>query len=369
MCYFPGGIQVLKKVVRLFCVHYQLQRSMLASEQQNKMVGTLNRPTNWLTGTATAIAALSLLARHWWVADLIANLRVQLIFGLMGTTVLLTIIRSWRPVVLMTIVTLWQATFLLSACQNNSNSSLLSQSIDSLPIGENLPGLRVFLANVLTRNLHHDQIIAQIEAADPDVIVILELSSQLRDVMQMEFGTSHEYVIAEYQDDGNFGIGLWSRYPLTEARIFHLNSQYLPSIEANVECHTRTIRVFATHPLPPVGVRNFQNRNQHLALLAKRIQEQRNAAPMRPILVLGDLNMTPWSPLFQDFLTQTELQSAAAGCGLRPTWYRWNAFPFGLILDHGLHSSDVLCKDRRILPANGSDHRAVVFDFSLIAPG
>ena len=30
--------------------------------------------------------AVSLLARHWWLADLIANLRIQLILGLMLAT-------------------------------------------------------------------------------------------------------------------------------------------------------------------------------------------------------------------------------------------------------------------------------------------
>ncbi len=45
-------------------------------------------------------------------------------------------------------------------------------------------------------------------------------------------------------------------------------------------------------------------------------------------------------------------------------WYRWNAFPFGLILDHGLHSGNLRCGERKILPPNGSDHRALVLDFS-----
>lgn len=173
------------------------------------------------------------------------------------------------------------------------------------------------------------------------------------------------YFVSESQDDGNFGIGLWSRYPLSHERVFHLNAPILPSIEADIELPSSTIHFITTHPLPPIGTRNFGHRNQHLALLAQRVRKQQQVTPSCSQILLGDLNLTPWSPLFEDFLASTGLQNAAAGRGLQPTWYRWPAFPFGLILDHGLHSRNMRCDQRIILSTNGSDHRALVFDFSV----
>ena len=336
------------------------------TQVEAKPSGRWQRRVDGLAGLVAASSILTLSARHWWVADLIANLRVQLIIGMLAATLLLLTLRRWRILLVVTALTLWQASSLRSAFQATViEAEQSSGTVHSAILAKDEQRLRVFLANVLTRNQQHDQIIAQIRAADPDVIAILELSSVLEASLQREFSATHKYFVAESQDDGNFGIGLWSRCPLSHLRVFHLNAPILPSIAADIQLPSGTVHVIATHPLPPVGARNFGHRNQHLALLAQRIRKQQQVEPARSMILLGDLNLTPWSPLFGDFLTSTGLQNAAAGKGLQPTWYRWNAFPFGLILDHGLHSRNLRCDRRVILEANGSDHRALVFDFSV----
>ncbi|MCA9010801.1 MAG: endonuclease/exonuclease/phosphatase family protein [Planctomycetaceae bacterium] len=323
--------------------------------------GFLRPMVNWLSAAVAAGSMTTLFARHWWIADLIANLRVQLILGLLGTLLLLLIMRHWRMAMIIIALAIWQTTALHSAFLSPGNTfGHLSSAAD--PNSE--PLIRVFLDNVLTHNQNHDQVIAQILAAGPDVIAILELNSDLEKALNQQLATSHPYVVSESQDNGNFGIGLWSRFPLSNERVFHLNTPILPSIEADVQLPSQAIHLVVTHPLPPIGARNFNHRNRHLALLGQRIQKQFRRDSAESLILLGDLNLTPWSPLFHDFLAATDLQNAAAGRGLQPTWYRWNAFPFGLILDHGLHSGNLRCQKRMVLPPNGSDHRALVLDFS-----
>ena len=257
----------------------------MALDTQNTVKRNKSHRIDWLAGLICLGAFATLLARHFWVADIIANLRIQLILGLLGMVVILLLLRRWRMLLAVSAVTIWQASWLISAFQPASAARP----------PENQPHqLRVFLANVLTRNQQHGHITEQIRQANPDVIVILELSSKLNATLHREFGESHQYAITEPQDDGNFGIGLWSRLPLTDASIFHLNSQWFPSIEAEVEINSRRIRVFATHPIPPMGSIYFAQRNEHLALLAKRIQQQHSDDPERSTLLLGDLNLTPW---------------------------------------------------------------------------
>ena len=323
------------------------------------------RRVDLLTGIVAAWPLATLFARQWWVADVLANLRVQLILGLIAAMVGLIIMRQWKRLAAIAVLTLWQLTTLGSAfVPPESEREQPVDSQDSTTV-ETPRKLRVFLANVLTRNQHHDLIVEQIHAADPDIIAILELSSPLNERLRQEFGETHKHGVSEPQDDGNFGIGLWSRLPLANARVFHLNVPVLPSIEADVQLGSQKVHVVATHPLPPVGARNFAHRNRHLELLTERLKKDVNDTTGKPTLLLGDLNLTPWSPVFDDFLASSGLQSSAAGRGLQPTWYHWPAFPFGLILDHGLHSPDIRCDQRTILPANGSDHRALVFDFAL----
>ena len=76
---------------------------------------------------------------------------------------------------------------------------------------------------------------------------------------------------------------------------------------------------------------------------------------------MGDLNLTPWSPLFGQFTSSAKLQRAKQGLGIQPTWYaRGSLFPFGLVLDHVLIDSSLTCVDVHIGPLTGSDHRSVL---------
>ncbi|MCC7333699.1 MAG: endonuclease/exonuclease/phosphatase family protein [Pirellulaceae bacterium] len=337
-----------------------------------------------LVATVSIAALVTPLARYWWLADLVANLRVQLVIGMTFALVGLLILRSWRWLAVLGALTIWQ-TLAFSSAFTVINVIEFPQASAAHSASENgTPGttLRVFLLNALTGNDQHDRIVEQIRQSNPDVIAILELSSALQQRLQAEFGNSYSTAICESQDDGNFGIGIWTRLPARDAGIFQLSLPGLPSAEVDVRVGDQWVHIVANHPLPPIGPGNFAERNRHLQLLAQRLREPHeqsansvgdHRATLRKsqeqtsreaTIVVGDLNLTPWSPWFDDLLATTHLTSAAAGRGLQPTWYRWPTLPFGLVLDHGLYSKELHCNSRTILSDCGSDHRAVVFEFS-----
>ena len=89
---------------------------------------------------------------------------------------------------------------------------------------------------------------------------------------------------------------------------------------------------------------------------------QRSARP--PILLCGDLNLTPWSPVFWRFLRRSGLADSSRGFGVQPSWpvgKPWMSVP----LDHCLVSPEITILDRRLGPAIGSDHYPVWVDFTL----
>lgn len=67
------------------------------------------RRVDWLGGFLVASSALTLASRHWWIADVIANLRVQLLIGLLGTSVLCLILSRRKMMLVVLSLTLWQA--------------------------------------------------------------------------------------------------------------------------------------------------------------------------------------------------------------------------------------------------------------------
>lgn len=87
-----------------------------------------------------------------------------------------------------------------------------------------------------------------------------------------------------------------------------------------------------------------------------------------PVLLLGDLNVSPWSPYFRRLLRESGLRDSSQGRGVRPTWPTFN--PLMLIpIDHCLYSPGIAIVNRQTGPHVGSDHFPVIVDFVIGADG
>jgi endonuclease/exonuclease/phosphatase (EEP) superfamily protein YafD len=95
------------------------------------------------------------------------------------------------------------------------------------------------------------------------------------------------------------------------------------------------------------------SRNKTLAHVAQRIGQE-----TLPVLVLGDMNSTPYSPWYQDFRQTAGLHEV--GFSGWPTWGPWPQGPLILPLDRSLVRG--LWATMAIGPVLGSDHRAVMVD-------
>ena len=51
--------------------------------------------------------------------------------------------------------------------------------------------------------------------------------------------------------------------------------------------------------------------------------EFREQASAIPVVLLGDLNLTPWSPLFLELQSRSGLVRGISDFSLEPTWYRF----------------------------------------------
>ena len=73
--------------------------------------------------------------------------------------------------------------------------------------------------------------------------------------------------------------------------------------------------------------------------------------------ILGDLNVSPWSPHFGGLLRES-------GRGVQATWPT-NLAPMRIPIDHCLVSPDVSVVGRRVGPDVGSDHFPIVVDVQI----
>lgn len=323
-----------------------------------RLVSAIRHRVQWTVNVATVMVVvatlLSFLAKHWWVADIVANLRIQLLIGVVGILVFAAGQRRWKLLAVPLLLCVIHAPFPASALWRSPQ-----------PAGP--PLLRLTTANVLTANRRFADITTELLRSESDVIAILELSPDLQQHLKTdhEFSTRFPHSRTLPSAGGNFGIGLYAQHAFEDAKLDYFNDAGIHSVIATLRRDHQLVRIIATHTFPPVGQGAFEHRNKHLQLLADRVHECRQQSPDQPVIVMGDLNITPWSPIFRDFERAAGVTSAAYGHSVRPTWFRFNSFAFGLVLDHLLATPDLSCTNYTIGPHVGSDHRFVTAEFSL----
>ncbi|MCI5133171.1 MAG: hypothetical protein D3904_17065, partial [Candidatus Electrothrix sp. EH2] len=148
---------------------------------------------------------------------------------------------------------------------------------------------------------------------------------------------------------------LFDKGECTEQSIIFPGNTALPSILAVIRIQQRDVRLLATHPMPPIGPELSRLRNQQLNRLPQYVDTS------LPVLLLGDLNISPWSPHFSRLLQRTRLRNSMRGFGVQATWPSANPL-FGIPLDHVLHSDHIVILNRTVGPDAGSDHLPVIVD-------
>ena len=231
------------------------------------------------------------------------------------------------------------------------------------PPGQPVPGfhVRVISFNVLTSNRNHAGVLQWLQAADADVIFLMEVDRGWAKALQPLLRTHPHHLILPKSD--NFGLALFSRLPLAGLRKLgsdvlgagpHSDSDLcMDSVEARLKLGGRELLILGTHPVPPMGREYAAARDRQLLALS-----QHTAQAGLPVLVVGDLNATPWSHGFRQLAVKAPLLPAPGAW--KPTWRAGSLF--AIPIDHALCTPPLLFQSRNIGPDLGSDHRPQVME-------
>jgi endonuclease/exonuclease/phosphatase (EEP) superfamily protein YafD len=121
--------------------------------------------------------------------------------------------------------------------------------------------------------------------------------------------------------------------------------------QVTIDLDGMPIHVLASHPVSPLTPTRAAQRDRALERLASLARDLKG-----PVVIMGDLNATPWSPRLQALVADAELIDSQLGHGLQPS-YPADRGRFGLAIDHVLHTQELTAVDRELGPAFGSDHR------------
>ena len=157
----------------------------------------------------------------------------------------------------------------------------------------------------------------------------------------------------------NFGIALFSKLPLIDPVVTSFGPDAdVPSVQAKIAWQGKTLTFLGTHPVPPISPQYAQLRNEQLHAVALHSSTLEGS-----ILLMGDLNTTPWSYHFRRLLAVSGLTDCNRGYGLQTTWHAQRPM-LRIPIDHCLHSSDITILDKRVGRDVGSDHFPIIVSFT-----
>lgn len=289
-------------------------------------------------GAGLLVTALTFAAPLWWGFELLTHFRVQLVAALCVLALAFVWRRAWP----------WVVALAAGAAVNAAPVAPYLTLPRAGATGSSM--LTILGVNVQFDNDAYAGLLESIAQVQPDVLVVVEFTKPWRERIA-GIAASYPYRFERPRADA-YGVAVWSRYPLDPAAAFDLGSA--TAVDAVVETPRGPVRLYAVHLLAPTSAARAAGRNAQLDALAARL----DASP-EPVVVIGDFNLTPYSPYFTRWLARTKLRDARRGFGLDFTWPSYFP-PFGIPIDHCVVSAELDVTEYRRLPAFGSDHHPVL---------
>ena len=211
----------------------------------------------------------------------------------------------------------------------------------------------ILAINVLQKNKKYEKVVDEVLRLNPDILIFTETNKTWAEEMRKrlkDFGYDHKL---EMPLENTYGMLLYSRFELLDARTEFLIEDSIPSMHAKVVLPSSELaELHVIHPTPPMPQHNPRStdRDAQIMMVAKMAQESKY-----PVMVAGDFNDVAWSETTQLFQNVSQLLDARKGRGLYNTFgadswiMRWP-------LDHLFVSKEFRLVDIERGKNVGSDH-------------
>lgn len=233
---------------------------------------------------------------------------------------------------------------------------------EMLPLlpGEGTDELKIFSANVLQDNTNYDAMLQQIRATDPDLIFLLETNGAWANATK-ELEKKYPYTLAMPLEN-TYGLLLYSRLELKQAKVNFLVKEDIPSVEAVLVLQSgQKLKLWGLHPEPPIPGESLYAtaKDKELMKVALMVKDCK-----LPCIVFGDLNDVAWSHTTKLFRKASELLDPRRGRGFYSTFSAHHWF-IRYPLDYIFCSKEFGLVNMFRMPKNGSDHFATFTHLSL----
>lgn len=300
-------------------------------------------PLARLLTVALAIIGLSsilaLFAPVGWPFELFSHFRPQYAASALVVAVLLLWQRRTAYAAAALVLALWHGT------------PVAQRALAEPPVLCEGSAFTVVTANLRYVNEHTGPFLDWLARHPADLVVVQEVSDAwARDLARLE-DLPHRHLLSR---PDAYGIGVLSRWPLESLERLDLADDGLPSLSGVVLVDGQPVRFLGLHTRWPVLPWLAEARDDALRRVAGIAREEQ-----RPMVVLGDLNLSPDAPAFGRLLGDSGLRDVMHGPDWRPTWQA-GFWPLALRIDHVLVNGDLCVDHAEVGSSFGSDHRPVI---------
>ncbi len=212
----------------------------------------------------------------------------------------------------------------------------------------------VLVANVRMGNRDADRLIEAVRRVQPDIFVAQETDEwwdERLSVLSDLLPHTEAAITGSY-----YGMHLFARHPLRDARVLYPTRPETPVIVADVALPTGPVHLVAIHPRPPHPWQSSVPRDAELLWAALQIDRDAD------VVVAGDLNAVPWEDTVERMRRLGGLLDPRQRMGFQPSydaqslWMKWP-------LDQILNTAGLRAMGAALLPDFGSDHYPYVVRF------
>ena len=287
-------------------------------------------------------------ARFSWVTELSCHFAWQYTTTIFIALVVVCLYKKWKIAAVVFCIFMWQAFHTLGIFLPQSDPEATQTS-----------AMSILHFNVLRSNENYSDVIRFIQEQQSDFVCLQEVTYKWEEACKALY---EEYPYHEsVPRDDSFGILFLSRRPFLYKKVQYFARSQVPSIIVKVVHEKREFTIVATHPLPPRTALYSAQRNEQLTAVANYVKKIQT-----PVVVIGDLNVTPWSPYFKDFVQISQLKDSRQGFGIHCTWPSMAPLLW-IPIDHCLLSANAKVHNRQVMSNYGSDHYPIVIRFSVPA--
>jgi endonuclease/exonuclease/phosphatase (EEP) superfamily protein YafD len=306
---------------------------------------------------AIAIAILTLGKFLFWIFPLELLTHFQVYYFWLTITLILLFTILWQRQELKSHITIFILLFALTV--NGLDLVTWYLPTDRLST-DKTNVLKVMSFNINVKNTDLDRIVRSIISTNPELALVVEIDTTMTKNIGAAIVDRFPF---SFRSTGG-GLAIFSKLPLENSSSEKFPGSEDTNLVTHLKYRNKQIKIIGTHPFVPVKSPTFNRRNLQLDALANHLE--RNP---QPTILMGDFNLTLWSPYYRQFIGKTNLHNTRYGFGILPSWIRPSTcvklpqflLPFlNIPIDHIFVSKDFKVANTYTGDNGNSDHAPII---------